>query len=240
MKKLLLLTLISFLFGCEEISSSGITKTSGTSEQIPVELIEVIDGDTIKVNYNGNVETIRYLLIDTPETNHKQLGTQPLSDEAKYRNNEILNSGELTIEFDVGNRLDDYGRMLAYIYIDGVSVQESLLEEGLARVAYVFPPNTRYLDDFEKASKIAEKQKVGVWETPNYVTSRGFNSSVFVNDKDSSKEAIGKCLIKGNINREGKKIYHVPSGNNYDVTKPEEWFCTEEEAIKAGFSKARE
>lgn len=240
MKKLLLLIIISLLFGCEEIPSNGITKTSGSTDQIPVELLEVIDGDTIKVNYKGNTETIRYLLIDTPEINHKQLGKQPFSEEAKNRNKEILSNGNLTIEFDVGNRLDNYGRMLAYIYIDGVSVQETLLEEGLARVAYVFPPNTRYLDDFEKVSNIAEKGKVGVWETPNYVTSRGFDSSVLVEDKDSSREPIGKCLIKGNISREGKKIFHVPSGNNYDVTKPEEWFCTEEEAIKAGFSKARE
>ena len=44
-----------------------------------------------------------------------------------------------------------------------------------------------------------------------------------------------KCLIKGNINRENKKIYHIPSGKYYDQTKPEKWFCTEEQALEAGF-----
>ena len=42
----------------------------------------------------------------------------------------------------------------AYVYVDGESFQETLLKEGLAWSAYVFPPNAWYLDDFEEASKI--------------------------------------------------------------------------------------
>ncbi|MEK3978294.1 thermonuclease family protein [Psychrobacillus sp. FSL K6-2836] len=230
-----------FLYGCEENSTNGVIQTSSNTEQIPVEVVEVTDGDTIKVKYNGNIEKVRYLLIDTPETNHHTLGKQPLGEEAKQRNKELLNSGDVTIEFDVGNRLDDYGRMLAYIYVGGVSVQEMLLEEGLARVAYIFPPNTRYLDDFEKASQIAETKNIGVWKTEDYVTDRGFNAAVM--SSNNAKEEIqksGKCDIKGNINRQGKKIYHISSGKYYEQTNPEEWFCTEQEAIKAGFKKSGE
>ncbi|WP_419961436.1 thermonuclease family protein [Psychrobacillus sp. BM2] len=229
------------LYGCEENSTNSVIQTSGNTEQVPVEVVEVTDGDTIKVKYNGNIEKVRYLLIDTPEMNHKTLGKQPFGEEAKQRNKELLNSGDVTIEFDVGDRLDDYGRMLAYIYVDGQSIQETLLEEGLARVAYIFPPNTRYLDDFEEASEIAEKKNIGVWETEDYVTNRGFNAKVITDN--SVKEEIqtsGKCNIKGNINRQGKKIYHIPSGKYYEQTNPEEWFCTEQEAIKAGFKKSGE
>src|SRR5690606_31581413 len=113
---------------------------------IPVELIRTIDGDTIKIKYEGKEQNVRYLLIDTPETNHPRLGKQPFGQEAKTRNQELLSSGQLEIEFDIGEKYDKYGRLLAYIYVDGESVQKKLLEEGLARVAYVYPPNTRHLD----------------------------------------------------------------------------------------------
>ena len=108
--------------------------------------MKTIDGDTIKIKYEGKEQNVRYLLIDTPETNHAQLGKQPFGQKAKERNTELMNSGKLEIEFDIGERVDKYGRLLAYIYIDGVSIQEKLLEEGLARVGYVYPPNTRHLD----------------------------------------------------------------------------------------------
>lgn len=229
------------LYGCDESSTNGVIQTDGSTNQIAVEVVEVIDGDTIKVKYNGDIEKVRYLLIDTPETNHHTLGKQPFGEEAKQRNKEIIKSGNVTIEFDVGNRLDDYGRMLAYVYVDGESVQETLLEEGLARTAYIFPPNTRYLDEFEEASKVAKERSIGIWETDNYVTNRGFNTEVLTNNNaEEKKSTTEQCNIKGNINRQGKKIYHIPSGKYYEQTNPEEWFCTEQDAIQAGFKKSGE
>jgi micrococcal nuclease len=62
------------------------------------------------------------------------------------------------------------------------------------------------------------------------VTDRGFDSTVIDKSED--------CLIKGNINREGKKIYHVPDEQYYIQTNPEDWFCTEAEASAAGFKKS--
>lgn len=229
------------LYGCEESSTTDVLQTSGTTEQTLVEVVEVTDGDTIKIKYNGNIVKVRYLLIDTPETNHHTLGKQPYGEEAKQRNKELLNSGDVSIEFDIGDRLDDYGRMLAYIYVDGENVQQKLLEEGLARVAYIFPPNTRYVDEFKKASKIAEEKNLGVWDTEDYVTNRGFDATVGSNNGIvKEKQTSGKCNIKGNINRQGKKIYHVSTGKYYEQTNPEVWFCTEQDAIEAGFKMSGE
>lgn len=143
---------------------------------IPVELVKAIDGDTIKVKYEGKEQNLRYLLTDTPETNHPQLGKQPFGEKAKERNRELVNSGKLEIEFDVGERIDKYGRLLAYVYVDGESIQEKLIEEGLARVAYVYPPNTRHLDPYEKAQERAKKAGIGIWTLEDYVTNRGFDS----------------------------------------------------------------
>ena len=230
MKKwLVYCSILLLLTACEE-QPSKMTKTTGTTEQIPVALVDVIDGDTIKVKYNGKTETIRYLLLDTPEVRHQTLGKQPGGEEASTRHKEIMKTGQVSIEFDVGDRMDDYGRLLAYVYIDGKSVQEMLLSEGLGRVAYIYPPNTRYLKEFEEAQEIAKHAKKGIWEVENYATDRGFNQAVF--------EQNSNCLIKGNINRDGDKIYHVPDSQHYIQTNPEEWFCSEKEAKAAGFRKA--
>lgn len=148
--------------------------------QIPVELVRTIDGDTIKVKYEGEERNIRYLLIDTPEIDHKNPeNTEPFAMEATERNDELLKSGNVTIEFDEGDHEDKYGRLLAYIYVDGKSVQQTLLEEGYARVAYVFEPNTKYIDDFNEAASKAKDAKKGVWEKEGYVTNRGFNVDVY-------------------------------------------------------------
>lgn len=105
-------------------------------EEYPLE--GVIDGDTIKIKYNGATEKVRLLLIDTPETNHPSLGEQPFGQGAKDFTKQIL-KGQKTVylEFDVSYR-DKYKRLLAYVYTkDGKSLQEELLKNGLARVAYL-------------------------------------------------------------------------------------------------------
>lgn len=232
--KLMLLSLF-FLAGCSMLES---TDTSGTTDHIDVEVTQVIDGDTIKIIYEGEEVTVRYLLMDTPETNHPRLGEQPLGKEATEANKRLIESGDVSIEFDVGDRFDDYDRLLAYIYVDGESVQKQMLESGLARVAYVFPPNTRYLDDFEQAEQIAKEDRAGIWQYENYSTDRGFNSDAYGQEDAASsteEQTSGDCAIKGNINRSGNKIYHLPGDSSYEQTNPEEWFCSEQEAEDAGF-----
>lgn len=159
------------------------TETDGTTAKIPVELVKVIDGDTIKIIYDGKEQNVRYLLIDTPETNHPRLGKQPFGDEAKARNKQLIESGKLEIEFDIGERFDKYDRLLAYIYVDGKSVQKILLSEGLARVAYVYPPNTRHLDPYEKSQATAKEKKLGIWSIEDYATESGFNEQNVVSEK---------------------------------------------------------
>ncbi|SDD41679.1 micrococcal nuclease [Terribacillus halophilus] len=157
-------------------SNKQATTTSGTTDKVEVSLIRIVDGDTIKVNYNGQEETVRYLLVDTPETKAPNKCVQPYGKDASKRNEGLVtNADKLELEFDVGDRMDKYGRLLAYVYADGVSVQQTLLDEGLARVAYVYPPNTRYLDTFEKAEASAKNAGIAVWQQDGYATERGFN-----------------------------------------------------------------
>ncbi|AIY06040.1 nuclease [Planococcus sp. PAMC 21323] len=238
MKLKIILLALFFLSGCGMVDSID---TPNTTDQIDVEVTQVIDGDTIKIMYEGNEVTVRYLLMDTPETNHPSLGEQPLGKEATAENKRIIESGDVSIEFDVGDRFDDYDRLLAYIYVDGESVQEQMISAGLARVAYVFPPNTRYLDQFEQAEQIAKENDLGIWQYENYSTDRGFNADAYGQEPvtntnpSTSGQQTGDCDIKGNINRNGNKIYHLPSDSSYEQTNPEEWFCSEQDAQDAGF-----
>lgn len=219
------------------------------------ELQEVIDGDTIRVKYNGSSEKVRLLLVDTPETNHETLGEQPYGPEAKQFVKQLLD-GQQTVylEFDVSYR-DKYKRLLAYVYTEeGISVQEQLLKNGLARVAYIYDPNTKHVDWFKSIQKTAQKSATGIWSVEDYVTNRGYDKEAYYaavkedNEKESKTDETtdaanssnndNSCEIKGNINSKGNKIYHMPGQQDYDNTVPEEMFCTVEEAEAAGFIPA--
>ncbi|WP_257243252.1 thermonuclease family protein [Staphylococcus xylosus] len=136
----------------------------GTTDRIPVELSSTVDGDTAKFIYDGNVQSFRFLLIDTPETKHPRLGKQPFGQEASDRTEELLNNAnKIEVEFDVGQKQDKYNRYLAYIYVDGEMLNNILVREGLAKVAYVYPPNTRYLTKLENSQEAAKSEKIGIW-----------------------------------------------------------------------------
>ncbi|OBA08379.1 endonuclease [Bacillus subtilis] len=158
--------------------STGKSDSKDKKELVDVTLDRAVDGDTIKVSYNGNVDTVRYLLIDTPETKKPNSCVQPYGEDASKRNKELVNSGKLQLEFDKGDRRDKYGRLLAYVYVDGKSVEETLLKEGLARVAYVYEPNTRYIEQYRKDEQEAKTEKLSIWSKNGYVTDREFNGCV--------------------------------------------------------------
>jgi micrococcal nuclease len=191
------------------------------------EVTRVVDGDTIKVQINGQEETIRLLLIDTPETVHPNKPVQPFGPEASAFVKELLEGEKVKVELGISER-DKYGRLLAYVYTEsGEMVNELLLAKGLARVAYIYEPNTKYIDEFYAIQKKAQKENVGIWSIENY------------DDTDDEPVLTGDCDIKGNINSKGDKIYHLPSGAYYKQTIAEEMFCTEEDAVNAGFRKSK-
>lgn len=218
--------------------------------RVAVELVRAVDGDTISVMFEGKKENVRMLLVDTPETSHPKLGVQPFGPEAKAFTKELVEQADrLELEFDIGPNRDKYSRLLAYVYADGKMVQESLLEEGLARVAYIYPPNTRYVDKFDDLQRISRDKGLGIWSVENYAQEDGFHNEEQDDtnknnnpDSTATQAPTGKpqpskqaCDIKGNINSKGEKIYHTPESPYYERTKQEQWFCSEEEAEQAGF-----
>lgn len=220
--------------------------------RVAVELVKAVDGDTISVMFEGKKESVRLLLIDTPETSHPKLGVQPFGPEAKAFTKDLVEQADsLELEFDIGPNRDKYSRLLAYVYADGKMVQEALLQEGLARVAYIYPPNTRYVDKFDDLQRISRDKALGIWSVENYAQEDGFhpeeqdksnasnNTATTQTPNGNTQEHKQGCDIKGNINSKGEKIYHTPQSPYYDRTKQEQWFCTEKEAVQAGFRAPR-
>jgi micrococcal nuclease len=149
-----------------------------STNQVPVTLIEPLDGDTLKVRLNGKIETVRYLLIDTPESKNPRTCVQLYAKEANLRNSELVKSGSLTLEYEQGNIRDSYGRLLAYVFVDGESVQGSLLKEGYARVAYIIHPPYKYLDQFQEDERLAKRAKINIWSRGDFVGNWGFSGCV--------------------------------------------------------------
>lgn len=142
--------------------------------QVPVTLAETIDGDTIKVKFIGKIETVRYLLVDTPESKKPGMCVQPYAKEAFERNNELVKNGSLTLELEQGSTRDGYGRLLAYVYVDGKSVQETLLQDGLARVGYIMNPPYKYLKLYKDDENLARRGHMNIWSRSGFVTKWGF------------------------------------------------------------------
>lgn len=208
---------------------------------IPATVVRVVDGDTLNVRLeNGVEEKVRLLLVDTPETVHPNKPEQPFGREASNFAKEMMPEGsKVHIELDVGER-DKYGRLLAYIWIEQKMFNELLLEKGLARVAYVYAPNTKYVDRFYEVQQKAQQQEIGIWSIENYATDQGFQPEVVEQQNDEQMTAnCANPTIKGNHSSSGERIYHVPGGQFYEKTKAEEMFCTEEEAIAAGYRKSK-
>lgn len=169
----------------ESVSETEEAYEPGSEDRIPVTVASFTDGDTTRFMYNGNNEPFRYLLIDTPETNHPRLGEQPFGKEASARTRELLgNADVIEVEFDVGAKQDHYQRNLAYIYADGRMVNEILVREGLAQVNYIEPPNTRHLERLETAQALAQQEHIGIWSLPH-----PFDSDIYQEESGSQENA---------------------------------------------------
>lgn len=186
MNKLLTAALASIIFlsGCNQTAAPVQTpqeqqetakqETTTTPKRITAKVIEVIDGDTIKVSINGSAETVRFLLIDTPETKHPSKHVQPFGPEASKFTANLLNGKQVELEKDITER-DKYGRLLFYVYIDGKSAQEQLLAKGLARVS-IYPPDVKYVDKYRAIQDQARKGGIGIWSIENYAQEDGYHT----------------------------------------------------------------
>lgn len=130
-----------------------------------VEFSSCTDGDTFKIIYNNEVKTVRLLAVDTPESVHPKKEVEYYGKEASdYTCNVLKKANKIELEFDENSdKLDKYDRLLAWVFIDDKLLQESLIEGGYAKVAYLYG-NYKYTTKLQELQEIASNKNIGVWD----------------------------------------------------------------------------
>lgn len=132
-----------------------------------LEVVEVIDGDTIRARVAGSTETIRLVGIDTPETKHPTKGVQCFGPQATEFLTKLLPVGTtLRIERDQEAR-DAFGRLLLYLFrpADGgeLFINFELVRRGYGKPLHI-EPNSRYRDAFVAGAFEAQRNQRGLWK----------------------------------------------------------------------------
>jgi len=139
-----------------------IIEASKSSELVKV--TKIVDGDTIKVEINNQIETVRLIGIDTPETKDPRKTVQCFGKEASEKTKELLENKMVRLEADsTQTDRDKYSRLLRYIYLtDGTFINKKLIEEGFA-FEYTYQIPYLYQEEFKAAQKLAETNNLGLW-----------------------------------------------------------------------------
>jgi micrococcal nuclease len=139
-------------------------------------VVQVVDGDTLRIEMDGQEEAIRLIGIDTPEskinkkakkdsikTNYDVETIMAMGKEAARYVRTLVRKGDTVgIEFDIQKR-DKYRRLLVYAYLsDGKMLNEEIVKAGYANIM-TYPPNVRYQDRFVRAYREARDTKRGLY-----------------------------------------------------------------------------
>jgi micrococcal nuclease len=123
-----------------------------------------VDGDTIAVNMNGSVETIRFIGVDTPETHKPNTPIQCYGPEAAAHTKEAISKfGKVRLQADsLDTNRDVYGRLLRYVYLpDGTLLDEEIIRDGYGFAYLDFPFSKKA--EFAAAGQAAQTAKAGLW-----------------------------------------------------------------------------
>lgn len=133
----------------------------------PYDVVRVVDGDTTIIAIDGEDTRVRFIGVDTPESVNPidESKNTPEGKEASDFTKELLTGKTVYLEYDV-QLADDYGRTLAYVYLDDgtTMVQTLLLEKGLATTMTI-QPNSKYASLFYSTMVTARENNVGFWAT---------------------------------------------------------------------------
>ncbi|MFC1622593.1 thermonuclease family protein [Patescibacteria group bacterium] len=240
-KKNLILLSIFFLIGILVGGKILVNQQTNSANQKLYKVIEVIDGDTIVLD-SGPMSSSKYsqwvrlLSINAPEEDTCYYA------EAKKALQDLILNKNIRLEKDISG-LDKFGRLLRYVILpnpnedeDNILINEYLIRYGYA-LAEVYSPDTHYRKLLYNAQDKAQAENLGLWKECD-TTKIDYKLELDIEPTNKN------CIIKGNLaSRENKKIYSFPNCPNYEATKidprkGDKYFCTEQEAIQAGFEKA--
>jgi micrococcal nuclease len=119
----------------------------------------VVDGDTLVLDSG---QRVRLIGVDTPETVHPQRPPEPLGPEASEFTRRLVEGRPVRLEFD-RERWDAYQRVLAYVYVDDLLLNEELIRAGLSRAFTTYPFRSDMQRRFRAAEAEARAGRRGLW-----------------------------------------------------------------------------
>ena len=139
--------------------------SANASSKERVTFSKCVDGDTIKVNIDGEINIVRMLAIDTPESVHPTKGLEYYGKEASnYTCNLVTNAKKIELEYDKNSdKKDKYNRVLAWVWVDDTLLQDELVKNGYAEVAYLYG-DYKYTSLLQDRQAVAEAMKKGIWD----------------------------------------------------------------------------
>ena len=137
----------------------------------PYPVVRTVDGDTIRVDRNGEEIVIRFIGLDTPETVAADRPVECFGPEASARTAELVDGGEVWLEYDeVSGLTDKYDRTLAFVWLDpGTMLNELLIREGFAE-ELTYTDGYAHQGEFRAAEEVARAAGSGLWSACAGVT----------------------------------------------------------------------
>jgi len=171
----------------------------------PYPVLDVVDGDTIKVAARGSVVTVRLIGIDTPETKDPRTTVQCFGPQAARKASALLAGEQVWLEYDGSQgRRDAYGRTLAYVWLaerEPTLVNQQLIRLGFAH-EYTYDSAYRYSRAFAAAESRAQARDRGLWspetcdgDTTQPAAGTGAESAAAYANCDAAR-AAGKAPLR--------------------------------------------
>ncbi|MCR9072559.1 MAG: thermonuclease family protein [Alphaproteobacteria bacterium] len=214
------------------VASSAVGTAAAQSPVVGV--ASVIDGDTLDIQGRR----IRLHGIDAPESGQfceKEGKQYRCGQQAALALSDKI--GQATVRCEQLD-IDRYKRIVAVCRLGNIELNAWMVRQGWA-IAY-----RRYSRDYIDDEGTAQVAKAGIW-AGRFIEPSRWRRGERLTAESTSGPAGDACQIKGNISRSGDRIYHMPAGRDYgptriDESRGERWFCSEDEARKAGWRRSRQ
>ena len=160
-----LLTALLVAAGLAVLAGWQLLPEGGSQPPAGGRVVRVIDGDTIVVDAGHGPQTVRLLGIDTTETVHPEMPVQCYGPEASAFAKRLLTGRTVELRYD-RERVDVYGRWLAYVYLPRpprVFVNARIVERGFARTLSI-APNLAHRDQLAALERRAALAGTGLWQ----------------------------------------------------------------------------
>ena len=188
---------------------------------------EVVDGDTFKIIFEDKTLTVRLLGVDTPEIIHPFKPVEVYGKQASDYLKNLLNGKEVRLNFEE-NKIDSYGRVLAYVYLNDQFVNADIIKQGYGYAYTRF--QFQFLVDFVAYQAEAKAAGLGLWADPEVA------AEIEKTIQDALSQPEGELAENGallTLDAEGVLVEEDPQ-------LPEESTKTEESELQASGTESQD